>query len=162
MVERKPLHNVAGVFHVALSADGSLGVAAQLRPKNLIPLAHVEHGWVFGDSLTLFGEDVGGTVQIPLDELDRYYALPWGVAITPDKSKIFLTTAGSQSVTVIDVAATAEDRPDAPAAVRQRSLGVGGLRDRREFPWATIRAVCCSRPTASGSTSPIAWTTPSP
>jgi YVTN family beta-propeller protein len=104
VVERKPLPNVAGVFHVALSADGRLGVATQLRPKNLIPLAHVEHGWAFGDSLTLFGEDVGGTVQIPLDELDRYYALPWGVAITPDKSKIFLTTAGSQSVTVIDVA----------------------------------------------------------
>ncbi len=103
VVERKPLPNVAGVFHVALSADGHLGVAAQLRPKNLIPLAHVEHGWAFGDSLTLFGEDVGGTVQIPLDELDRYYALPWGVAITPDKSKIFLTTAGSQSVTVIDI-----------------------------------------------------------
>ena len=55
VVERKPLHNVAGVFHVALSADGRLGVAAQLRPKNLIPLAHVEHGWAFGDSLTLFG-----------------------------------------------------------------------------------------------------------
>jgi YVTN family beta-propeller protein len=103
VVERKLLHNVAGVFHIALSADGRLGVAAQLRPKNLIPLAHVEHGWAFGDSLTLFGEDVGGTVQIPIDELDRYYALPWGVAIAPDKSKIFLTTAGSQSVTVIDV-----------------------------------------------------------
>ena len=103
VVERKALHNVAGVFHVAISSDGKLGVATQLQPKNLIPLAHVEHGWAFGDSLTLFGEDVGGLVQIPLDELDRYYALPWGVAITTDKSKIFLTTAGSQSVTVIDV-----------------------------------------------------------
>ena len=104
VVERKPLHNVAGVFHVAVSADGRLGVAAQLRPKNLIPLAHVEHGWAFGDSLTLFGQDVGEPVQIPIDELERYYALPWGVAIAPDKSKIFLTTAGSESVTVIDVA----------------------------------------------------------
>ena len=103
VVERKPLHNVAGVFHVALSADGRLGVAAQLRPKNLIPLAHVEHGWAFGDSLTLFGPDVGEPVQIPLDELEHYYALPWGIAIAPDKSKIFLTTAGSESVTVIDV-----------------------------------------------------------
>src|SRR6202142_4463237 len=103
VVERKPLHNVAGVFHVAMSADGRLGVAAQLRPKNLIPLAHVEHGWAFGDSLTLFGPDVGGTVQIPIDELDRYSALPWGVAIVPDKSKIFLTTAGAESVTVSDV-----------------------------------------------------------
>jgi YVTN family beta-propeller protein len=88
---------------MAMSGDGKLGVVAQLQPKNLIPLAHVEHGWVFGDSLTLFGRDVGGMVQIPLDELDRYYALPWAVAITPDKSKIFLTTAGSESVTVIRV-----------------------------------------------------------
>src|SRR5579864_4002932 len=105
VVERKSLHNVAGVFHLATSSDGKLSVAAQLRPKNLIPLAHVEHGWVFGDSLTVFGEDVGGApVQVPIDELDRYYALPWGVAITPDKSKIFLTTAGSESVTAIDVA----------------------------------------------------------
>jgi len=103
VVERKRLHNVAGVFHVALSADGKLGVAAQLRPKNLIPLAHVEHGWAFGDSLTLFGDDIGGTIQIPLDELDRYYALPWAVAITSDKAKIFVTTAGSENVTVIDV-----------------------------------------------------------
>lgn len=104
VVDRKRLHNVAGLFHVALSADGKLGVAAQLRPKNLIPLAHVEHGWVFGDSLTLFGDDVGQPVQIPIDELDHYYALPWGVVITPRKSKIYLTTAGSESVTVIDVA----------------------------------------------------------
>jgi YVTN family beta-propeller protein len=103
VVDRKPLNNVAGVFHVAASADGKLVAAAQLRPKNLIPLAHVEHGTVFGDSLTLFGDDIAGTVQIPIDELERYYALPWGVVITPDKSKIFLTTAGSQSVTVIDV-----------------------------------------------------------
>ena len=103
VVERKTLHNVAGVFHVAVSADGRLGVAAQLRPKNLIPLAHVEHGWAFTDSLTLFGDDVGGTVQVPIDELDRYYSLPWGVAIAADKSKIFLTTASSESVTVIDV-----------------------------------------------------------
>ena len=103
VVERKTLSNVAGVFHTAVSSDGKLGVVAQLRPKNLLPLAHVEHGWAFGDALTLFGSDVGELVQIPLDELDHYYALPWGVAIAPDKSKIFLSTAGSQSVTVLDV-----------------------------------------------------------
>ena len=103
VVERKQLHNVAGVFHVALSADGKLGVAAELRPKNLIPLAHVEHGWVFGNSLTLFGKDVGNVVQVPIDELDRYYSLPWGAVIEPDKSKIFLTTAASESVTVVSI-----------------------------------------------------------
>jgi YVTN family beta-propeller protein len=52
----------------------------------------------------LFGADVGGMLQVPLDELDRYYALPFGVAITPDKSRILVSTAGSDSVTVIDTA----------------------------------------------------------
>ncbi len=103
VVQRIPLHNVAGVFHVAMSADGMLGFAAALRPKNLIPLAHVEHGWAFGDSLTLFGKKINGVIQIPIDELDQYYALPWGVAITPDMSRIFVSTAGSQSITAIDV-----------------------------------------------------------
>jgi YVTN family beta-propeller protein len=103
VVERRPMHNVAGVFHVTLSNDGKLGVAAQLRPKNLIPLAHVEHGAVFGNSLTLFGDDVGGMVQVPIDELDRYYSLPWGVVIAPDKSRLFVTTGTSESVTVIDI-----------------------------------------------------------
>lgn len=102
IVARKALDNVAGVFHVALSADGNFGIAAQLRPKNLIPLAHVEHGWAFGDSLSLFGSDIDGVVQVPVDELERYFAMPFGVAITRDNSKIFVSTGGSDSVTVID------------------------------------------------------------
>ncbi len=104
VVERTPLPNVAGVFHIALSADGRFGAAAQLRPKNLIPLAHVEHGSVFSNSLTIFGADVGSVVQVPIDELDRYFAMPFGVVITPDKSTLFVTTGGSDSVTVIDIA----------------------------------------------------------
>ncbi len=95
--------NAAGVFHIAFSPDGRLGVVAHLRPKNLLPLAHVEHGWAFGDSLLLFGADVPGTISVPLDEIDRYFAMPFGVAITPNKSKIYVSTSGSDSVTVISV-----------------------------------------------------------
>ena len=103
VIERKTLHNVAGVFHIALSADGKLGVAPQLRPKNLIPLAHVEHGWVFGDSLVVFGDDVGGVVQVPIDELERYFAMPFAAAITPDKRKLYVSSSGSEAITVIDI-----------------------------------------------------------
>lgn len=103
VMDRKILKNVAGVFHVASSRDGGLNVAAQLRPKNLIPLAHVEHGWVFGNSLALFGKDIDGVVQVPLDELERYFAMPFGAVITPDKSKLFVSSAGSDLVTAIDV-----------------------------------------------------------
>jgi DNA-binding beta-propeller fold protein YncE len=59
VVDRIPLHGIAGVFHVALSADGRLGVAAEYHPKNLVPLAHLEHGGAFTYTLELFGADVG-------------------------------------------------------------------------------------------------------
>jgi YVTN family beta-propeller protein len=101
--ERRPIDNVAGAFHVAFSNDGRLGIACQLRPKNLVPLAHVEHGWVFGDSLTLFGTDVGEPVQVLIDELERYYTMPFGVVIAADKSTAYISTTGANSVTVIDI-----------------------------------------------------------
>ena len=103
VIDRIPLPDIAGVFHIAVSKDGRLGVAAELHPKNLVPLAHVEHGWAFVDTLTVFGADTGDKpVEIPLDELDRYYALPFGVAISPDKLRIYVTHGGSDCVSVID------------------------------------------------------------
>ena len=103
VVDRMPLHGVAGVFHLAFSADGRIGVVAEYHPKNLVPIAHLEHGGYFVDTLTLFGADVGQPVEVPLDELERYASRPFGVAISPDKSRIYVTCEGSEMVTVIDV-----------------------------------------------------------
>ena len=102
VADRMPLHAIAGVFHAAFSADGRLGAVAEYHPKNLVPLAHLEHGGAFEDTLTLFGSDVGKPVEVPLDELERYAAMPFGVAIAPDKSRIYVTCGGSEMVLVID------------------------------------------------------------
>jgi YVTN family beta-propeller protein len=104
VVDRMPLHRIAGVFHLAFSSDGRLGVVAEYHPKNLVPLAHLEHGGAFAFTLTIFGADVGkASVEIPLDELERYASRPFGVVIAPDKSRIFVSCGGSEMVTVIDV-----------------------------------------------------------
>ncbi len=104
VIDRPALHKAAGVFHVAMSADGRLGMAAEMRPKNLIPLAHVEHGWVIGNAIAVFGDDIGGdVVQLPIDELDRYYTPPFGIAITRDKRTAYISTTGSDSISVVDV-----------------------------------------------------------
>ena len=103
VVDRIPLHAIAGAFHSAISADGRLGVVAEYHPKNLVTLAHLEHGGAFEDTVTVFGADVGGAVEVPLDELERYASQPFGVAIAPDKSRIYVTSGGSEMVTVIDV-----------------------------------------------------------
>lgn len=105
IVDRVPLHNAAGVFHLAISPDGKVGVAALLRPKNLIPLAHVEHGWAMTNSVAIFGDGFEVGLSLPIDELDRYFALPFGVAITPDRAKVFVSAAGSNTVTVIKLPA---------------------------------------------------------
>jgi YVTN family beta-propeller protein len=103
VVDRIPLHSIAGVFHLAFSADGRLGVVAEFHPKNLVPLAHLEHGGGFAYTLTLFGADVGKPVEVPLDEMERYASQPFGVTIAPDKSRLYVTLAGSEAVLVIDI-----------------------------------------------------------
>jgi YVTN family beta-propeller protein len=103
VADRIKLDRIAHSFHTAFSPDGRLGVTASLHPKNLVPLAHMEHGGAFADTITLFGADVGKPVELPLDELERYAARPFGVAISPDKFHIYVTCEGSEIVTVIDV-----------------------------------------------------------
>lgn len=104
VVDRMPLHRIAGVFHLEFSRDGRLGVVAEYHPKNLVPLAHLEHSGAFVYTLTLFGADVGKTpVEVPLDELERYSSQPFGVAITPDKSRLFVSCGGSEIVLSIDL-----------------------------------------------------------
>ncbi len=104
VVDRIPLHSIAHGFHIAFSRDGKLGVAATLHPKNLVPLAHLEHSGAFADTLELFGADIGpAPIEVPLDELERYAVRPFAVAIAPDKSRIYVTHGGSEIVTVIDV-----------------------------------------------------------
>jgi len=103
VVDRMPLNAIAGVFHLAFSADGRLGAVAEYHPKNLVPLAHLEHGGAFAYTLMLFGADVGKPVEIPLDEMERYASQPFGVAIAPDKSRLYVSIGGSECVIVIDV-----------------------------------------------------------
>ncbi|MGD1063909.1 MAG: beta-propeller fold lactonase family protein [Terracidiphilus sp.] len=103
VVDRIPLPSIAGVFHLAFSADGRLGAVAEYHPKNLIPLAHLEHGGAFAYTLTLFGSRVGQPIEVPLDELDRYASQPFGVAISNDAQRMYVSVGGSECVLAIDI-----------------------------------------------------------
>jgi YVTN family beta-propeller protein len=104
VVDRISLHNIAGVFHLVFSNDGRFAAVAEYHPINLVPLAHLEHGGAFAYTLTVFGADVGSKpVEVPLDELERYATRPFGVAITPDKSRLYVSCGGSEIVTAISI-----------------------------------------------------------
>ncbi len=152
VVDRMPLDRIAHSFHTAFSADGRLGVTASLHPKNLVPLAHMEHGGAFADTITLFGADVGNSVELPLDELERYAVRPFGVAISPDKSHIYITCEGSEIVTVIDVAAGAAFRSHATGSLCAGFVGQRQLCNRahRCRPRSARHGVCARWPQAAG------------
>ncbi len=104
VVNRIPMQSVAGVFHTAVTSNSRLGIVAELHPKNLVPITQVEQGWVFEDTLTLFGPDVHHkTVEVPLDDLDSYAVRPFGLALTPDGSHLYVSSGGSDIVTAIDL-----------------------------------------------------------
>ncbi len=103
VANRLVLNNAAGVFHIAFSPDGRVGLAAEMRPKNLVPLAHVEHGWVFGNSLAVFGDDIGAVVQMPLDQMETFPSMPFGVAISRDKSRAYVSASGSNEILILDL-----------------------------------------------------------
>lgn len=102
---RLPIPGAAGLFHVAVSHDGGLGMVAELRPKNLIPLVQVEHGSVFTDSVAVFGDEVGGVIQLPLDKIERYFSLPFGVAIAADKQRAYISASGSDEIAILNLSA---------------------------------------------------------
>jgi YVTN family beta-propeller protein len=128
VTERLNLNNAAGVFHMAFSRDGRIGLAAELRPKNLIPIAHVEHGWVFGNSLAVFGEAVGGgAVQMPLDQMDTFPSQPFGVAIAPDQQRAYISASGSNEVLILDLAKMVAAAQSPQAARMANDLSASAL-----------------------------------
>ncbi|MDX2152770.1 MAG: hypothetical protein SFV54_18655 [Bryobacteraceae bacterium] len=121
VTRRIPLPAAAGVFHVAFAAKTNIGIAAQLRPKNLIPLAHVAHGWTVGNSLAVLGDDVGAEpVQLPLDDIERHLALPFGVAISPNNRAAYVSFSGSDTVAEIDLDRLTHLIRETPSAERKR------------------------------------------
>ena len=107
VADRMLLDYVAHGFHVAFSADGRLGVAANCIRRTWCRLRTWSMAAHSPTRMTLFGADVGKPVEVPLDELERYAARPFGVAISPDKSRMYVSCGGSEMVTVIDVSALA-------------------------------------------------------
>jgi len=99
---RYPMPGSGAAFHVTFSARGEFGIAAILRPKNLIPTARVENGGIFGNSLALFGSGLAQVVTLPLDEIENSLAQPFDVAVAPDLSKVFVSASGADEVAILD------------------------------------------------------------
>jgi DNA-binding beta-propeller fold protein YncE len=90
---------------MAFSPAGDMAFVVLVRPRNLIPVLQVERGWMMTDGLAVIDLASGRSVQLPLDDVDEFFADPSDVAVTPDGRYAFVSHGGVDTVSVLDLAA---------------------------------------------------------
>lgn len=107
---------------IAAASDGSF-VLPLVRPKNLVPLIHVDGGWAMTNGVALLRPARPGAagepaLQLLLDTRGRHHADPTSVAISPDGRHAYVTAGGADRLLAVDLAALSEAVAGVPAAER--------------------------------------------
>jgi YVTN family beta-propeller protein len=90
--------------NVAFTPKGDLGFVTLIRPKNYVPSIQVEQGWMMNHGFGVFETGKGGKMfELLIDEPNSFYSDPFGIAITPDGKKAFISSSGADYITVVNI-----------------------------------------------------------
>jgi YVTN family beta-propeller protein len=89
------------ILGVAWHPSGEFALATLNRTKNLVPMTRILQGWTITNGLALLWKD-GRVDQLLLDQPQHYFADVTDVAFTPDGKHALATSAGTDTVAVID------------------------------------------------------------
>ncbi len=104
VTERKIFESAYMMENVAFTPSGDLAIATLIRPKNLIPSIQVEGGWMMTHGIGIIEQKEGGRlIQLLLDEPNAYYPDPFDIVISPDGKKAFVSHAGVNYISVVDI-----------------------------------------------------------
>ena len=134
VVGRRNLFSTVIGQHLAVSPDNRFVVVALELPKNLLPETQVYQGWMVthGFAVAEVGRE-GRIAYFLLDEPNLYYADPYGVVFSPDGRRLYVSSSGVDTVTVIDTSRLYKlldlqggkiGLSDAAIATNARNLGV--------------------------------------
>ncbi len=101
--DRKLFRDAYIMETVQVTPSGDLAITTLIRPKNLIPAVQIERGWMMTQGLGIIERESGRMVQLLLDEPNAFYADPFGLVITPDGKKAFVSHGGVDRITAIDL-----------------------------------------------------------
>lgn len=88
--------------NVAVTPDGDMAIVTLIRPKNLVPSAQIERGWMINHGIGIILKD-GTMAQFLLDEPNAFYADPYDVVVHPNGRIAYVSHAGADIVSVIDL-----------------------------------------------------------
>jgi YVTN family beta-propeller protein len=103
VVHRMAVPEANLLLGVAWHPSGEFALATLNRTKNLVPMTRILQGWTITNGLALLWKD-GRVDQLLLDEPQHYFADVTDVAFTPDGRRALVTSAGTDTVAVIDTA----------------------------------------------------------
>lgn len=89
---------------IAVSPDNQFVVVALELPKNLVPETQVYQGWMVTHGFALAEAGPKGRVAyFLLDDMNGYYADPFGIAFSPDGRRLYVSSSGVDVVSVVNV-----------------------------------------------------------
>ncbi len=100
--DRKYFQSAHIMEGIAITPDGDMCITTLVRPKNLVPSAQIERGWMINHGIGIAMRD-GRIAQLLLDEPNSYYADPYGIVIHPNGKTAYVSHSGIDVVSVIDL-----------------------------------------------------------
>ncbi len=100
----KDMNSAYMMENVDFTPSGDLGLVTLIRPKNLMPAIQVEQGWMMTHGFGVIDRKHNNKVyQFLTDEPNAYYSDPFGIAVTPDGKLAFISSSGSDRISVIAI-----------------------------------------------------------
>jgi len=92
------------VRHVAISHDGRWAYVVHVIGRTTVPTTQLERGWVNTDALSVIDlKRRKRYATVLLDDPVRGAADPWGVALAPDGSRLWIALSGVHELARIDL-----------------------------------------------------------
>jgi len=101
---------------------GGTALVPIVRVRNLVPITQVAQGWVMSTGLALCDPVTGTVVEMPLDDANRYYADPSGIAVDAVRQRAYVASSGGDVVTVVDLGRLQEWLSRSTAAERRDAI----------------------------------------
>jgi DNA-binding beta-propeller fold protein YncE len=96
--------NSVNVLGVVVSPDGRWAYAAHNLARTLLPTEQIEYGWISANAISVI--DINAKKHYATALIDRSWlgaANPWGLAISPDGSKLWVACSGVHEVGRVDL-----------------------------------------------------------
>jgi DNA-binding beta-propeller fold protein YncE len=129
VVRRVAMPSVHLAEDAAFTPDGRHLLVPALRTRNLLPIVQVARGWVVSSVLAVVDRQSGHVALLPLNEPNRTFPDPTGIAVHPEGRWAWVSSGGSNRLARLDLPellmVASELEPEAPEdfSLTRRYLG---------------------------------------